>query len=463
MKETIHPVDQMLPMSRLFAYGLQHVLAMYAGAVAVPIILAQAMGLSTDALIRLINADLFTCGIATLIQTLGFWKIGARIPMIQGVTFAAVSPMIMIGLEHGKGDIGMTYIYGAILIAGLFTFLVAPYVSRLIRFFPPVVTGSIITIIGITLLPVAVKWVGGTPDASSPEFASPINLFLAFVTLCIVVIVYRFCKGFMSNISVLVGLIGGTIVAMLLGKTNFAAVGSSHWFGFVTPLDFGMPQFDIPSIISMIIVMFVVMVETTGDSIAIGEIVGRPIGKKELAKCLRADGLSTMLGGFFNSFPYTAFAQNIGLISITRVKSRFVVAASGVILVVLGLFPKMAAIIACIPNSVLGGAGLAMFGMIIASGIRTLGKVEFEGNYNLMLVGISIGVAMIPLAVPGFYHNFPKEAQIVLHSGITFGSIVAVLLNLILNGPAQETTEEAMEKVKAFDRDAFDASHTDKE
>lgn len=180
------------------------------------------------------------------------------------------------------------------------------------------------------------------------------------------------------------------------------------------------------------------MVETTGDCIAIGEIVGRPIGRKNLAKCLRADGLSTLLGGILNSFPYTAFAQNVGLVAVTRVKSRFVVAASGIILVALGLFPKMAAIVACIPNSVLGGAGLAMFGMIIASGIRALSKVNFEGNYNLMLVAISIGISMITLTVPNFYHNFPGWAKIVLHSGITLGSLTAVILNLILNGFGEE-------------------------
>ena len=184
----------------------------------------------------------------------------------------------------------------------------------------------------------------------------------------------------------------------------------------------------------MIIVMLVVMVETTGDSIAIGEIVDKPIGRKELASIIRADGISTVIGGILNSFPYTAFAQNVGLIAVTGVKSRFVVAASGVILILLGLFPKLAAIVASIPNAVLGGAGIAMFGMIVASGIRSLGKVSFDGNHNLMLVAISIGVAMIPIAAPNFYANFPDWAQIILKSGITFGSITAILLNLLLNG-----------------------------
>lgn len=432
LTKRIHPVDEMLPAGRLFAYGLQHVLAMYAGAVAVPIIIAQALHLSPAELVHLINADLFSCGIATLIQTLGFWKIGARIPMIQGVTFASVTPMILIGAEHG-----ITAIYGAILVAGLFTFFIAPFFSRFIRFFPPVVTGTIITIIGITLLPVAVNWMGGG-NPKAQDFASPMNLFLAFITLVIIIAIYRCGKGFLSNVSVLLGLIGGTIIAMILGQTNFSEVGNAAWIGLVTPFSFGFPTFDIGSILSMIVVMIVTMVETTGDCIAIGSIVGRPIGRSRLARCLRADGLSTFIGGILNSFPYTAFAQNVGLIAVTRVKSRFVVAASGIILIALGLFPKMAAVVASIPNSVLGGAGVAMFGMVIASGIRALSKVKFDGTYNLMIVAVSIGVSMITLTAPNFFHSFPSWANIVLHSGITLGSITAVVLNLILNGSAQK-------------------------
>lgn len=432
----VHPVDERLPGGQLFAYGLQHVLAMYAGAVAVPIIVAHAIGLTTEQLIYLINADLFTCGIATLIQTLGLGKgIGARIPMVQGVTFAAVSPMILIGTSHG-----LQGIYGAIIVAGLVTFLVAPYFSKLIRFFPPVVTGTIITIIGVTLMPVAVRWIAGYNPAD-PNFASPVNLGLASFTLALVLLIYRVAKGFLSNIAVLLALIIGTAVAYAMGITNFDAVEKAAWIGITTPFAFGTPTFESGAIISMIIVMLVCMMETTGDCIAIGEIVDKKIGSKELSACLRADGLSTLLGGILNSFPYTAFAQNVGLIAVTRVKSRYVVAMSGVILIVLGLFPKMAAVIASIPNAVLGGAGIAMFGMITASGIRTLSRVKFEGTYNLMVVAISLGVGTITLAVPEFYNKFPEWAQVILHSGITAGSLTAMVLNLLLNGVGKE--EEA--------------------
>ncbi|WP_371381783.1 nucleobase:cation symporter-2 family protein [Sporomusa aerivorans] len=418
----------MLPFGQLFTYGLQHVLAMYAGAVAVPLIIANALGLSKEQLIYLINADLFTCGIATLIQTLGFWNMGIRIPIIQGVTFAAVTPMIIIGKTHG-----LTGIYGSIMVAGLVTYLMSPYFSRLIRFFPPVVTGTIITIIGVTLMPVAVRWAaGGNPAAK--DFAAFPYICMALVTLVLVLFFYRYFKGFLSNIAVLLGLICGTAIAAMLGMVNFSQVSTAAWIGVTTPFAFGLPTFDLASIVAMILVMLVVMTETTGDCIAVGEIIEKPVTKEDLTRGLRADGFSTILGGILNSFPYTAFAQNVGLVGLTRVKSRFVVAAAGAILVILGLFPKVAAVIAAIPNPVLGGAGIAMFGMVAASGIKTLSKVQFDGTHNIMVVAISMGIGMITLAVPNFYHNFPNWAQVILHSGITAGSVTAIILNAILNG-----------------------------
>ncbi|SCM83457.1 Xanthine permease [uncultured Sporomusa sp.] len=427
-KQLKHPVDEMLPLGHLFTYGLQHVLAMYAGAVAVPLIIANALGLSQEQLIYLINADLFTCGIATLIQTLGFWNMGIRIPIIQGVTFAAVTPMIIIGQTHG-----LTGIYGSVIIAGIVTYLVSPYFSRLIRFFPPVVTGTIITIIGVTLMPVAVRWAaGGNPAAK--DFASFSYICLALVTLLLVLFFYRYFTGFLSNIAVLLGLLCGTVIASLFGMVNFSQVAAANWLGITTPFAFGLPTFDLASIVAMILVMLVVMTETTGDCIAVGEIIDKPVTQEDLTRGLRADGFSTILGGILNSFPYTAFAQNVGLVGLTRVKSRFVVAAAGAILVILGLFPKFAAVVAAIPNPVLGGAGIAMFGMVAASGIKTLSKVQFDGTHNIMVIAISMGVGMITLAVPNFYHQFPSWAQVILHSGITAGSVAAIILNAVLNG-----------------------------
>lgn len=430
-----HPVDEVLPAGKLFLYGLQHVLAMYAGAVAVPLIIAAAAGLTKEQTAFLINADLFTCGIATLLQTLGIWKLGIRLPVIQGVTFAAVTPMVMMAKSGG-----MTVIFGSVIIAGLVTFLIAPFFGKMVRFFPPVVTGSVITIIGVSLLQVGVNWAAG--GVGNPNYGSPIFLAVSGIVLIAILLINKYFKGFIANIAVLLGLVVGMFIAMPLGLVDFSGVGTAAWFGIDTPFYFGMPQFDAGAIISMILVMLVVMVESTGDFLAIGEMVDKKIGEEDLTRGLRADGLATMLGGVFNAFPYTAFAQNVGLVALTGVKSRFVVATSGLILVTMGLFPKLATIIASLPNAVLGGAGIAMFGIVAANGIKTLSKVDFEKNpHNLFIVAISIGIGLIPLVAPDFFKLFPDWSQTIVHSGITLGSVVAIILNVFFNGSGEKVSQ----------------------
>lgn len=424
----VAPVDEMLPAGKLFLFGLQHVLAMYAGAVAVPLIIAGAAGLNQTQTAFLINADLFTCGIATLLQTLGIWKIGIKIPVIQGVTFAAVTPMVIMAQQGG-----MTLIFGSVIVAGLFTFLAAPFFSKLIRFFPPIVTGSIITIIGVSLLPVGINWAAG--GLGNKNFGSMTYIAVSTIVLITILLINKLFRGFISHIAVLLGLVVGLIVAIPFGLVDFSGVASAPWLGIDIPFHFGTPKFDLGSIIAMILVMLVVMVESTGDFLAIGEIVGKKIGEEELTAGLRADGLATALGGILNAFPYTAFAQNVGLVGLTGVKSRFVVAMSGAILVFMGLFPKLATIIASLPNAVLGGAGIAMFGIVAGSGIKTLAKVDFERNVNnIFIVAISIGIGLIPVLVPTFFQNFPAWSQTIMHSGITLGSITAIVLNAFFNG-----------------------------
>src|SRR2546425_687081 len=427
-----HPVDQVLPPGRLAVYGLQHVLAFYAGAVIVPLLLAGAIGLSNEQLIQLISADLFTCGIASIIQSVGFWKVGVRLPLIEGVPFPAAAPMIAIGNARGGGFAGLLAFSGAVIIAGIFTSLIAPYYSRLLPLFPPVVTGTVITIIGVTLVPVAIQSAGGgIPTA--PDFASLKNLAFAGGTLLLVLIIYRFFRGFLSTVAVLLGLVIGTGVAAAFGLVDFSGVGKAGWFGVTTPFHFGLPTFSLAAIISMVIVMLITAVETTGDVFATGEIVEKTIHQEDIARALRADGLSTLLGGILNSFPYTCFAENIGLVRLTRVKSRFVVAAAGVIMILLGLLPKVAALVAAIPAPVLGGAATVLFATVAVVGIQTLSRVDFHDEYNVVIVAVSIGLAMIPVAFPDFYKNFPSGLQIIVGSSITIGSLAAILLNIFFN------------------------------
>ncbi|MFD1939362.1 nucleobase:cation symporter-2 family protein [Nonomuraea mangrovi] len=422
-----HPVDQRLPLPQTVALGLQHVLAMYAGAVAVPLIVGGAMKLPPDDLAYLINADLLVSGVATLIQCVGVWRFGVRLPIMQGCTFAAVTPMVLIGTTGG----GLPAIYGAVIVSGLLVVALAPFFSRLLRFFPPLVTGTVITIIGITLLPVAATWAAG--GAGSPSYGEPRNIALAAAVLALVIALYRFAPPALARIAVLLGIVIGTLAAIPFGFTDFSHVGRADVIGVSTPFHFGLPTFEVAAIVSMIIVMLVSMTETTGDFIAVAEITESDLPPGRLADGLRADGLSTALGGVFNTFPYTAFAQNVGLVGLTGVKSRWVVAVSGGILVLLGLFPMLGAVVAAVPPAVLGGAGIAMFGTVAATGIRTLSRVRFSGNSNLLIVALSIGIALVPLGAEGIYDKFPHWFQIIMHSGISAGCVAVILLNLLFN------------------------------
>ncbi len=424
---TVHPVDQILPPQQMASYGLQHVLVLYAGAVAVPLILGSALGLTQAQVVTLINANLLTSGVATLIQTLGFWKFGARLPLVQACSFIALAPMIMIGKEYG-----LPYVFGAVIAGGAITVLLAPVISRLLRFFPPVVIGSLITVIGISLMPAAAIWLGGgNPDA--PDFGSAPNLLLGLATIAITLFVYARFGGFLGNLAVLLGLIAGTAIAAALGYTDFAAVGRAAWFELSPPFAFGAPAFGVVPALIMTLAMMVIMAETTGNCLAIGQIVGRPTTQQTLGNAFRADGLSTMIGGVFNSFPYNAFTQNTGLIALSGIKSRYVVATAGAIMVLMGLFPKLGALIASVPRPVLGGCAIVMFGMTTVAGIQELARVRFEGTRNAIVVAVSVSIGVLPMSFPALFAHASGPLKLVLESGIFLGAIAAVLLNLILN------------------------------
>jgi uracil-xanthine permease len=288
-------IDDFEGLPRLFFFGLQHVLVMYAGTVAVPLILGSALRLAPRQVIALISADLFTSGLATLLQTLGWWKFGARLPLIQGCSFICIAPMILISERYG-----ITTMYGAIICCGLFTILVGPLYSGMLRFFPPVVIGSVITVIGLSLLPVAGGWLGGG-DSSAPDFGSLSHLVLGLLTIALVVAIQRFGRGMVANLSVLLGLLAGTAVAVFTGQSSFSQVKSTPWFAMARPFLFGWPRFAALPALVMCVAMLVVMTETTGNCLAIGEITGRKIGPPTLTAAFRADGLSTMLGGIFNT------------------------------------------------------------------------------------------------------------------------------------------------------------------
>lgn len=471
--KTVHPVDQVPSFGKLSVLGIQHVLAFYAGAVVVPLVIASGLGLDNETLIHLINADLFTCGIASIIQSAGLGpKIGVKLPLIQGVTFTAVSPLIAIGIAATPAGAdpktGLATMYGSIIAAGLVTFFVAPFFAKLLRFFPPVVTGTLLTVMGITLISVSagdiVSWGTYAAEGQDAGTLTLRGLAYAFGTLVIIVAVQRIFKGFISTISVLVGLVVMTAIAFALGDANFSDIGQSAWLGVTTPFFFGIPKFNIAAIISMLIVMAVTMVETTGDVFATGEVVGKRITSKHVANALRADGLSTFLGGVFNSFPYTCFAQNVGLVRLTRVKSRWVVTAAGIIMIILGILPKAGAVVASIPGPVIGGASLAMFANVAVVGIQTLSKVDMRDNRNAVIVSTSIGLAMLVTLKPDLASLMPSWLHIIFGSGVTIGALTAFILNLLFfhvgkqDGPDVAIIDGRpvdLDQVNAMDRETF--------
>ena len=453
MSEHNPSYDEKIPLPRLAALGFQHVLVMYAGAIAVPLIIGGALGLSSEQKTLLINADLFASGLATLVQSLGFGQVGIRLPVMMGVTFASVAPILAMGsAARAAGQSGidaLLTIYGAVIASGVFAFVVAPLIGRLLRFFPAVVTGSIITVIGISLMRIGIGWFGGgfvtikkplegggMGEIANPAFGALDNLAIAFAVLVVIVFIAKYAKGFLANIVVLLGIVFGAIIATLMGKMNFANLENVAWFDLMYPFQFGLPRFDFWGAATMCVVMIVVMVESTGMFLALGEMTGKEIDQTELTKGLRADGFGTILGGIFNTFTYTSYSQNIGLVGVTGVRSRWVAVAGGVILIVLGLIPKLAAIFAAIPVYVLGGSGIVMFGMVAATGIKILSAVDFKANRNnLFIVAIGIGMGMLTLIAPNIFDQFPNALKPILDSGILLTTLVTVGLNAFMNGP----------------------------
>ena len=458
MNTDVQAVDEVLPVPRLLTLGLQHVLVMYAGAVAVPLIIGRALALPPEQVAFLISADLFACGLASLVQSCGVPGVGIKLPVMMGVTFASVGPMLAMAATPEVGILG---IFGAVITAGVFGVVVAPFVSRLLPLFPPVVTGTIILIIGVSLMRVGINWAGGglptltkvvdgTPGAfPNPAFGELQGLGISLFVLVVILALLRWGHGFLANVAVLLGLVAGAILASALGIMHYEKVAAAAWLDIVVPFHFGVPRFQLVPILTMCIVLIVVMIESVGMFLALSDMTGRIVDRPALTRGLRADGVGTIIGGIFNTFPYTSFSQNVGLVGVTGVRSRWVTATGGLIMIVLGLVPKMAALVEAVPLVVLGGAGLVMFGMVAATGARILTNVDFKTNrFNLFVVAISVGFGMIPIVSPSFFHNMPREIQPLLESGILLCALAAVVLNAFFNGVG--TAEGAQESAAAI-------------
>lgn len=410
-----------------FVLGFQHLLAMYSGDVLVPLLIGQYLHFSTLQMTYLVSIDIFMCGIATLLQLKRTPVTGIGLPVVLGCAVQAVTPLESIGSK-----LGITYMYGAIIAAGIFVFLIAGFFAKLKRFFPPVVTGSLITIIGFTLVPVGFQDLGGG-SATAHSFGDPANLLIGFLTITIILLFNAFGRGFIKSIAILLGILIASLVAGTMGFISLKPVSEAAWFHTPQLFFFGVPHFNLSAMITMMMVSLTTMIESTGVFFALSDITGRQLTSKDLERGYRAEGIAAVLGGLFNTFPYSTFSENVGVLKMSGVKTRRPVYYAAFLLLLLGLLPKVGALATIIPSPVLGGAMIVMFGMVGVQGVQILHKVDFTNNANLLTASVSIGLGLGVTMYPHIFQHLPTEFQIILDNGIVVTSVSAVLLNLLFN------------------------------
>ncbi|HER9217677.1 nucleobase:cation symporter-2 family protein [Streptococcus pyogenes] len=418
-----HSTKQEHSHSQSAVLGLQHVLSMYAGSILVPIMIAGALGYSARELTYLISTDIFMCGVATFLQLKLTKHTGVGLPVVLGCAFQSVAPLSIIGVQQGSGAM-----FGALIASGIYVILVAGIFSKIARFFPPIVTGSVITVIGLSLVGVAMGNMGD--NVKEPTVQS---MMLSLLTIVIILLVQKFTKGFVKSISILIGLVAGTLVSAMMGLVDTTPVVEASWIHVPTPFYFGMPTFEITSIVMMCIIATVSMVESTGVYLALSDLTNDQLDEKRLRNGYRSEGIAVFLGGLFNTFPYTGFSQNVGLVQISGIKTRRPIYYAAGILVVIGLLPKFGAMAQMIPSPVLGGAMLVLFGMVALQGMQMLNRVDFQKNeYNFIIAAVSIS-AGLGFNGTNLFASLPETAQMFLTNGIVIATLTSVVLNLLLN------------------------------
>lgn len=419
----IYGVDDDLDLPKKVLFGLQHIFAAFGGIIVVPLVIATSLGFDSKVTTALISASILGSGLATIIQAKGVGKVGARVACIMGTDFTFVSPAISVG-----SVLGLPGIIGATILGSLFEVILSFFIKPLMKFFPPLVTGTVVALIGLTLLPVSIDWAAG--GAGSANYASLENLAVAMFVLVITLLLNNYGKGMISSASILIGIVVGYIVCIPLGLVDFTPVKEASWLSFPKILEFGV-TFDAKAVMAFIPAYFVATIGTVGCLKAIGETSNIDIGDKRVAAGVLSDGVGSALGGLVGSCTNTSFSQNIGIISLTKVASRHVAVMAGILLVILGFLPKVAAIITGIPNPVLGGVGIMMFGTVAAAGIRTLSNIKLTER-NLLIIAISMGLGLGVTFRPDVIHNLPEAIRMIFSSGISTGTIAALILNAVL-------------------------------
>ena len=442
--ELLYKVEDKPPVGTSILLAAQHLLAALGAIIAVPLVVGGVLGLSTEDMVVLVNAAMLVSGVVTIIQCKGVGPVGIRLPVVMGTSFTFVGVSIAIGFEHGvAGILGSALVASLVMIVGSF------FMPMIRKLFPPIVTGTVVTLIGLSLIPVAVDWIAGG-QVGSEGYASIPNLVIGLLVLTLVVLLSQFGKGIFGASAVVIGIVTGFIVCAFAGLVDFTPVQEAALVALPSPLHFGL-SFPISGIIGMSIAYLVTIIESTGDFLALSDVTKTKLTGKKLSRGILADGLGSALASVFSTTPFSSFSQNVGIVGMTGVASRYVVAITGAMLVLAGLFPILGALVVIIPLPVLGGAGLVMFAMIITAGVNILSKTEHTKR-NGIIVAVGIGAGMAVTARPELLGNLPEFLKVILASGITTGSLVALFLNLILPGREieamddDETESEQIEK-----------------
>lgn len=418
--------EEKVSRGKMLILAFQHVLTMCPASIAVPLILGSALNLDNKTVAFLVSANLFTSGIAVLIQTCGFANIGSKLPLVMGASFAPLGVMISIG-----GQYGLNTLFGAIIGSGILIFVISFFMEKILVFFPNVVVGSFVTLIGISLIPVAFKDLAGGEGAAN--FGAVENIMLGGLVLIIIIGLNQYGKGLVRSLSLLIGIIIGTIIAFALGMVDLTPVAQASWFEIINPAKFGAPKFRIDAILMMTIFCVINLIQCIGVFSVLDEVCQTNTDSSTKIKGLRGVAMGQIFAGLFCSVPSTMFNENVGLIELTNVKSRNVIKMAGLFLIIIGFFPKVAALITIVPKPVMGGATISLFGIILTAGISILSKVDFSTGGNFTIVGISLAVGVGVTVVPNIFDAFPSLLSMLLSNGLFMVSITAIILNIVFN------------------------------
>lgn len=421
--EMLYGIEDRPPMAVTVVLALQHILAAFAGIIAVPLVVSSAIGLSVEDTTIMVSATIFVAGLATMLQSKGLGPVGSRVSGMMGTDFTFVNPAISVGAQFGiAGIVGAT-------IAGSFVEIVlSRFIKPLMAFFPPLITGTVVSLIGITLLPVSMDWAAG--GFGSPDYGSVENISIAFAIMVFTLALSHYGKGMWKTASVFIGMIFGYVLCIFLGKVDLSAVNDAAWFAFPSLFRYGV-TFNLSAILSFVPAYVVSLIGTVGIMMAIGEASRAKMSSERAANAVLADGVGSLIAGLFGAGPNTAFSQNVGLITLTKVASRHVMIVAGLILAGLGVFPKLSALISIMPQPVLGGVGVIMFGLVAAQGLKTLSQIHL-GDRELLIISVAFALGIGVTVRPELLSNLPAPLQMILSSGISTGTLAALILNVLL-------------------------------